>query len=151
VVKNTNYVNVLLCHSLHPWVTGSYYLHYFLLKHHQFLSSVLVTDKVSHTHTHTHIHFLTQQKFLNRPQNYTPRIYSVLLLSVVLAQSEQRLGYGVDDWGSIPGRGNDGNFSVPHRVLTVSGVKPASCQMSTGGSYIAGKAAGAWSWPLAFI
>jgi hypothetical protein len=35
-----------------------------------------------------------------------------------------------------------GNFSLHHRVQTVSGAHPASCPMGTGGSFSVGKAAG---------
>jgi hypothetical protein len=34
--------------------------------------------------------------------------------------------------GSIPDRGNDGNFFLRHRVQTGSGVHPASYPMGTG-------------------
>jgi hypothetical protein len=35
----------------------------------------------------------------------------------------------MDDGGSIPGGGNDGIFSLGYRVLTGSGVHPASYPM----------------------
>jgi hypothetical protein len=48
-------------------------------------------------------------------------------------------GYGLD------GRGVGVRV---HVVQTGSGVHPTSYPMDTGGSFPAGKAAGAWSWPL---
>jgi hypothetical protein len=44
-----------------------------------------------------------------------------------------------------------GNFSLHRSVQTGSGALPASYPMGTRGSSSAGKAAGAWSWPLTFI
>jgi hypothetical protein len=44
-----------------------------------------------------------------------------------IAQSVQgleRLGYGLEDWGSNPGRGNDGIFSLRHFVKTSSVARP---------------------------
>jgi len=38
-----------------------------------------------------------------------------------------------------------------NRVQNGSGAHPASYPMGTGGSFLGGKAAGAWSWPLASI
>jgi hypothetical protein len=58
-----------------------------------------------------------------------------------VAQSIQRLGYGPDDWGSIPGRGNDG-FLSRHCVQAISGVHPPSYPIGTGGSYPMVKATG---------
>jgi hypothetical protein len=48
----------------------------------------------------------------------------------------------MEDRGSIPGRGNDGNFSLRHRVQTGYGPHKASYAMKTGGSCPGGKAAG---------
>jgi hypothetical protein len=53
------------------------------------------------------------------------------------------VGYGLDDQGSIPGRGDDGNISLRYRVQTDSGPHPASYAMGTGGSYPEDRAAGA--------
>jgi hypothetical protein len=57
-----------------------------------------------------------------------------------------RLGYGLDDRGSIPGRGNDGILSLLHHVQTGSGAHIASYPMGTGS-----KEVGAWNWPLTSI
>jgi hypothetical protein len=46
--------------------------------------------------------------------------------------------YGLDDWGSIPGRAED--FSSSLCVQTVSGAHPASYPMGTGGPFPGGKA-----------
>jgi hypothetical protein len=46
--------------------------------------------------------------------------------------------YGLDDW----------EFFLLNIVQTGSWVNPTSYPMGTGGSFPAGKAAGAWSWPL---
>jgi len=57
----------------------------------------------------------------------------------------------LDNRGSIPGRGNSGNFPLRHRVQTGSGAHPPSYSMGTWGFYPGVKAAGAWSWPFTFI
>jgi len=43
-----------------------------------------------------------------------------------------------------------GNFSLYHRVQNGFGAHPVSYQMGTGGCYLGGKTAAAWSWPLTF-
>jgi len=70
---------------------------------------------------------------------------------MMVAQSVSRLGYGLDDSGSILGRGNDGICSLRHRFQTCTGTHSSSYPMGTRGSYPGSKAAGAWSWPLNFI
>jgi hypothetical protein len=47
------------------------------------------------------------------------------MLGVEVAQTVQRLGYEMDDWGSIRGRGYD-EFSLCHSVQTGYGAHPAS-------------------------
>jgi len=54
---------------------------------------------------------------------------------VLVAQSIWRLGYGLDDRGSFPGRVCDGILSLYHCVQTGPGAYPASYPMGTGGSY----------------
>jgi hypothetical protein len=44
-----------------------------------------------------------------------------ILERVAVAQAVERLSYGLDDRGSIPGRGNVVTFSLCHRVQTSSG------------------------------
>jgi hypothetical protein len=56
-----------------------------------------------------------------------------------VAQSVHRLGYGLDDWVSIPGRGKEGNFSLRHSVHTGSGAHTASYPMGIRGSFPRGK------------
>jgi hypothetical protein len=63
-----------------------------------------------------------------------------------VTQSVWRLGYRLDDQGAIPGRDNDGNFSLHHSVQTGSGAHPASYPMGIQGSYLGSKAAGAWKY-----
>jgi hypothetical protein len=54
------------------------------------------------------------------------------------------LGYGLDDQGSgVRFPAGAGNFSLHHRVQDGSGAHPASYPMSTRGSFLGGKAAGA--------
>jgi len=60
-----------------------------------------------------------------------------------ITQSVQRLGYGLEYWGSIFGRNKQGIFSLRHRVQTCSGVHPVSYPMGTGGSFPGGKVTGA--------
>jgi len=52
-----------------------------------------------------------------------------------------RLGYGLDDMGSIPERDGDGILSLHHSIHTDSGGHPASYPVGTGGSFTKGKAA----------
>jgi hypothetical protein len=52
-----------------------------------------------------------------------------------VAQSVQKLGYGMDNRGSVPARGNDGSFSLQHCVQTGSGAHPSSYPMGTGSSF----------------
>jgi hypothetical protein len=66
--------------------------------------------------------------------NFTFRLST----NVSTIQSVQRLGYGPDDRGSIPG----------HRLQTDSRYHPESYQIDTNDSSPWGKAAGAWIWPL---
>jgi hypothetical protein len=59
------------------------------------------------------------------------------------------LGYGLDDRDSrfrFPAKA--GNFSLHHGVQNGSESHLASYPMGTRGSFLGGKAAGAWSWPL---
>jgi hypothetical protein len=49
-----------------------------------------------------------------------------------VAQSEQRLGYGPNNRGLVPSRGNE-IFSFHHRVQTGSGAHPSSYPMDAGG------------------
>jgi hypothetical protein len=62
------------------------------------------------------------------------------------------LGYVLDDRGSrvrLPA--GAGIFSLQYRIQNGSGDHPASYPVGTRGSFSGGKAAGAWSWPLASI
>jgi hypothetical protein len=52
------------------------------------------------------------------------------------------LDYGLEDRGSIPGRGNDEIFFLRHRVRTDSEAHPASYSMGIGDFIHGGKAAG---------
>jgi hypothetical protein len=62
------------------------------------------------------------------------------------------LGYGLDYWGSkVRFPAGAGNFSLHHRVQNGSGADPASYPVGTRGSFLGGKEAGAWSWPLTSI
>jgi hypothetical protein len=51
-----------------------------------------------------------------------------------VGESVQCLGYVLDDWGSISGKGWD--FTLPHSVKTGSETHPASYPMGTGGRYV---------------
>jgi hypothetical protein len=51
-----------------------------------------------------------------------------------------RIGYGLDDWGSIPGGGNDGIFC--HLFETGSGTHPPSYLMGTGRYFLGDMTAG---------
>jgi hypothetical protein len=58
-----------------------------------------------------------------------------------VAQSVQRLGYGLDDRDSFPSRNNDGIVSLRHLVQTGSGSHLDSYPMGTRGSFPGGKVA----------
>jgi hypothetical protein len=58
-----------------------------------------------------------------------------------VAQSVYKLGYGLDNWDSIPGTGNDEIFSLHHRVQTGSGAHPAFYPVGNGDSFPGGRAA----------
>jgi hypothetical protein len=74
-----------------------------------------------------------------------------VLWRAVIAQSVMWLGYGLHDWDlGVRFPAGTGNFSL-HRVQTSSGAHPASCPTGIRGSLPGGKAAGAWSWPVASI
>jgi hypothetical protein len=70
----------------------------------------------------------------------------------VIAQSGIALDYGLDGRGSrfrFPT--GAGNFSLRHRVQSDSRAHSASYPLGTTGSFLGGKATGAWSWPLIFV
>jgi len=54
-------------------------------------------------------------------------------------------------WSGLRLPAATGNFSPYHRVQTGSGADPASYPMGIRDSFSGSKAAGAWSWPFAFI
>jgi hypothetical protein len=58
-----------------------------------------------------------------------------------VAQSVERLSYGLDELGSVLDGGNDGIFPLRYRVQTGSGTNLASFLMGTGSSFLVGKAA----------
>jgi hypothetical protein len=60
-----------------------------------------------------------------------------------VAQSEQRLCYGLDDRCSIPGNGSDAILPLRHRIQTGSGAHLASNPVGASGFYTGGKATGA--------
>jgi hypothetical protein len=60
-----------------------------------------------------------------------------------VAQSVYRLGYGLDDQGSIPSRSNDRILSLRQHIHTDSEDHTASYPMGTGGSSPGDKAIGA--------
>jgi hypothetical protein len=62
--------------------------------------------------------------------------------AVVVALSVSWLGYGLDDWCLIPGRGGKGTL-FRHRFQTCPGAHLASYPVGTGGSVIEYKAPGA--------
>jgi hypothetical protein len=54
-------------------------------------------------------------------------------------------------WGGAQLGGAQGQIYLYHRVQTGSWAHPASYPMGTRGSFLRGKASGAWSWPLTSI
>jgi hypothetical protein len=61
--------------------------------------------------------------------------FTTLGLGAVVAQSVYRSGYGLDDRGSTPGWGNDGNFKASRLAMRAH---PAFYPMGTGGPYTVG-------------
>jgi len=57
----------------------------------------------------------------------------------------------MEDWDSIPGESNDGNFSFRQCVHTGSGAHLTSYLMGKGGSFPGVKTNGAWKWQLTSI
>jgi hypothetical protein len=66
---------------------------------------------------------------------------SITKVSVEKLSQYRRLDWGVDDWDSIPGRGNSKTISPCHCIQTESGAHSASNPMGTGGSYPRNKTA----------
>jgi len=62
-----------------------------------------------------------------------------------------KLGYGLDNLGSVPSRDNHRTFSFRHRSPADSEAHPSSYPVGTGGSFSGDKAAEAWSWPFTSI
>jgi hypothetical protein len=58
---------------------------------------------------------------------------------------------GTAGWSGIRISSGAGNFSPHHRVQISSGTHPASYPMATRVSFLGGKVAGAWIWPLTSI
>jgi hypothetical protein len=58
-------------------------------------------------------------------------------------------GFGLDDLGSIPGKGRD--HSVRHRVRTGSEAHPVSYPIGSNDCYAKDKAARVWSWSLTSV
>jgi hypothetical protein len=78
--------------------------------------------------------------------NLNGKRFALLHLPIrdMLAQLVWRLGYGLDDRGyRVRFSAGSGNFSLHHRVQTVSGAHPAFYPMGTRGSFPRVKAAGA--------
>jgi len=74
---------------------------------------------------------------------YHPNIREkIIYIQIQWHSTELRAGWSGTRVPAWPG-----NFSLHHRVQTGSGTHPASCLMSTRGSFSGSKAAGAWSWP----
>jgi hypothetical protein len=70
-----------------------------------------------------------------------------ILWEAGITQRVQWLGYELDNWSSITGKGRV--FSLRPRVQTGSGAHPDSHSMSTGGSFHGDKAA--WAWHLHLV
>jgi len=84
----------------------------------------------------------TKRNMWNRKLSLKQK-YHRLIYSHAVAQTLYRANYGLDDRGSNPGKGNDENFSLRHCVYTCPAAHGASYPVSTGGSYLGYKAAGA--------
>jgi hypothetical protein len=65
--------------------------------------------------------------------------------NIIGAVVAQWLGYGLDDSGSVPGRGKEEISFLYHSVQTGSGSHPASYSLGTVGSFPENKVAGVWS------
>jgi hypothetical protein len=70
-------------------------------------------------------------------------------ISVKAHTSAKSMDYSAElraGWSGIRVPVGAGNFSLHHRVQTGTGAHPASYPMGTGGSFLDGKVAGAWSY-----
>jgi hypothetical protein len=93
---------------------------------------------------------LKTRAYMNWSRTYTAKAFSSVNSSVWYKASEFLRPYGRSVKASTP-TGIflwAGDFSLLHRVQTVSGVDPASYSIGIGGSFHGSKVTGAWSWPL---
>jgi hypothetical protein len=74
---------------------------------------------------------------------------SILLFVLFISSVGTALGYGLEDRSSrVQFPAEAGNFSLHHRVQNGSGAHPASYSVGTRGSFLGGKVAEEWIWPL---
>jgi hypothetical protein len=122
---------------------GSYVSHVFSNKEFRYVQSIRMYKNLSELGKHTlFVSIFCSIRFLDSLWSPT---------GSWVAQSIKKLVYGLDDWGSIPSRGNSGIFYLCHCVQTGSGAHATSCPMGTAGFSPSGKAARAWRWPLTSI
>jgi hypothetical protein len=97
---------------------------------------------------------LREMKYLRNLQYYTRRQFVTSTGQVESRDSSAgiALDYGLDDWGSrVRSPAGARKFSLYYCDQNGSGDHPASYPMGTRGFFPGGKAAGAWSWPLASV
>jgi hypothetical protein len=78
----------------------------------------MITVTTKHKAFHI-LHSLDFYRFL-----YLNFFYIIIIIIIIIISSVQRLGYGLDDRGSIPGRSNKGISSLHHSFHTVSETPP---------------------------
>jgi hypothetical protein len=99
----------------------------------------------------TYIHHCVGMCVVSHPPYALISLRTCDLSHAKLPQSVYWLGYGLDDWGSIPGRGRERMFfSSPPRPDWLW-VPPNFLSNGFRGSFPRGKAVGSWIWPLACV
>jgi hypothetical protein len=90
---------------------------------------------------------------LHRRENLKSRFFAfIFLLLFLISQGSSVVQCGIRaGWSEIQVPAGNGNFFLYHCVQTGSGAHPASYPMGNSGSFLGGKAAGSWSWPLISI
>jgi hypothetical protein len=121
-----------------PWDTSSKFCEYFLFLY----------NKMDHNHLRVYSPFMIFVVKWCKDQPRAQYRVSLPLLPVFITHTRYKINiftvptvlfYGLDDRGSIPGRGGEGIFSLLRRVHTGSGAHPASCTMGTRCSFPVGK------------
>jgi hypothetical protein len=90
----------------------------------------------SQAQRHARMHQQTSsEEVIKEEPGYVNSSCTVRWAGAGVTQSLQRLGYGLDEFGSVPSKGNGGIFSLCHCIQISSGFHPASYPRGNGGSF----------------